>query len=218
MQSFLCNQREPATKGGGVQGVRACMAMPLTRDCAHYIHLTWPLTHSCGSLMAALYWELGWEVGVVKRLMEESGINWGYFIDHNPFEPHCNCHPNNYIVLPPVSNITIPSTHLFPHLVPPIPLPHTLSHSFFPTPFLSHTSPLPPHTSSQGEGKLLAPVDFDLAFRGERFFSPYTGQGDTELFHSWVHTEYEEMGRTLGGDQSNTGVQTATTLSVSVLP
>ncbi|KAL5476146.1 hypothetical protein EMCRGX_G026057 [Ephydatia muelleri] len=115
----------------------------------------------CGSLMAALYWELGWEVGVVKRLMEECGINWGYFIDHNPFEPHCNCHPNNFIILPP------------------------------------------------GEEKLLAPVDFDLAFRGERFFSPYTGQGDTELFQSWIHTEYEEMGRTLGGDQSNTGVQTS---------
>eukprot|EP00731_Ephydatia_muelleri_P030286 Em0021g809a len=117
----------------------------------------------CGSLMAALYWELGWEVGVVKRLMEECGINWGYFIDHNPFEPHCNCHPNNFIILPPVSDII------------------------------------------DGEEKLLAPVDFDLAFRGERFFSPYTGQGDTELFQSWIHTEYEEMGRTLGGDQSNTG-------------
>ena len=63
----------------------------------------------------------------------------------------------------------------------------------------------------------MAPVDFDLAFRGERFFSPYTGQPDAELFHSWIHTEYEEMGRTLGGDISNTGVQVATTSSVSTL-
>ena len=58
--------------------------------------------NSCGSLMALLHWQLGREVGAVKRLLEEEGINWGYFIDHNPFEPHCNAHPNNFVVLPPV--------------------------------------------------------------------------------------------------------------------
>jgi hypothetical protein len=26
-------------------------------------------------------------------------ISWGYFIDHNLFEPHCNAHPNNFLVL-----------------------------------------------------------------------------------------------------------------------
>ena len=39
---------------------------------------------------------------MVKRLLEINGVNWGYFLDHNPFEPHCNSHPNNFIVLPPV--------------------------------------------------------------------------------------------------------------------
>ena len=60
-------------------------------------------THRHGSLMALLYWQLGWEVGVVKRLLATNQINWGYFFDHNPFEPHCNAHPNNFVVLPPVS-------------------------------------------------------------------------------------------------------------------
>ena len=58
---------------------------------------------SCGSLTALLTWQLGWEVGAVKRILEANDINWGYFFDHNPFEPHCNSHPNNFIVLPPVS-------------------------------------------------------------------------------------------------------------------
>ena len=52
--------------------------------------------------MALLYWTVGWEMGVVKRALEGSGINWGYFFDHNPFEPHCNSHPNNFLILPPV--------------------------------------------------------------------------------------------------------------------
>lgn len=55
--------------------------------------------------MALVYWTVGWEMGVVKRALETEGINWGYFFDHNPFEPHCNAHPNNFIVLPPVSQL-----------------------------------------------------------------------------------------------------------------
>jgi hypothetical protein len=31
-------------------------------------------------------------------------ISWGYFTDHSPFEPHCNAHPNNFIVLDPMSS------------------------------------------------------------------------------------------------------------------
>ena len=58
--------------------------------------------------MALLYWQLGWEVGVVKRCLKENDINWGYFFDHNPFEPHCNAHPNNFVVLPPVSCVCVP--------------------------------------------------------------------------------------------------------------
>ncbi|CAI8015944.1 hypothetical protein GBAR_LOCUS9845 [Geodia barretti] len=54
-----------------------------------------------GSVLAALYWRLGWEVGVVSSTLATNGINWGYFFDHNPFEPHCNQHPNNFVILPP---------------------------------------------------------------------------------------------------------------------
>lgn len=46
----------------------------------------------------------GAEVGKVKRLLDENEISWGYFTDHNPFEPHCNAHPNNLVVLDPLSN------------------------------------------------------------------------------------------------------------------
>ena len=62
---------------------------------------------SFGSLTALLYWTVGWEMGVVKRALEAARVNWGYFFDHNPFEPHCNTHPNNFILLPPVCFITL---------------------------------------------------------------------------------------------------------------
>ena len=56
-------------------------------------------------MLAALYWRLGWEVGVVSSTLATNGLNWGYFFDHNPFEPHCNQHPNNFVILPPVSGV-----------------------------------------------------------------------------------------------------------------
>ena len=46
----------------------------------------------------------GAEAGKVKRLLDEKDISWGYFTDHNPFEPHCNAHPNNLVVLDPTEN------------------------------------------------------------------------------------------------------------------
>lgn len=69
--------------------------------------------HSHGSLLAALYLRLGWEVGVVSRTLLTNQINWGYFLDHSPFEPHCNHHPNNFIILPPVSAYDIVD-HMMP--------------------------------------------------------------------------------------------------------
>ena len=36
--------------------------------------------------------------------MLNAGISWGYFFDHSPFEPHCNAHPNNFLVLPSDQN------------------------------------------------------------------------------------------------------------------
>ena len=40
----------------------------------------------------------------MKRVLDEAEISWGYFTDHNPFEPHCNAHPNNLVVLDPTKN------------------------------------------------------------------------------------------------------------------
>eukprot|EP00753_Platysulcus_tardus_P006318 PLAT1408.2.p1 GENE.PLAT1408.2~~PLAT1408.2.p1 ORF type:complete len:464 (+),score=217.45 PLAT1408.2:367-1758(+) len=57
-------------------------------------------------LLPELYWRLGHECGAVLRLLRDADINWGYFIDHNPFEPHCNAHPNNLVVLPPAPGRT----------------------------------------------------------------------------------------------------------------
>lgn len=42
---------------------------------------------------------LGYEVGRVFRLLLQNEVNWGYYFDHDPFMPHCNAHPNNFIVL-----------------------------------------------------------------------------------------------------------------------
>eukprot|EP00118_Oscarella_pearsei_P010864 m.68925 g.68925 ORF g.68925 m.68925 type:complete len:180 (+) comp35570_c0_seq7:1954-2493(+) len=53
-----------------------------------------------GSCLAQLYWRLGQETGFFKRLLEDNDISWGYFFDHNPYEPHCNSHPNNFVVIP----------------------------------------------------------------------------------------------------------------------
>ncbi len=60
-------------------------------------------TPTLTGLLSSVYRRVGWEMGVVKRVLEAGRVNWGYFFDHNPFEPHCNAHPNNFIVLPPVN-------------------------------------------------------------------------------------------------------------------
>ena len=33
------------------------------------------------------------------RILIENEINWGFYFDHNPYEPHCNAHPNNFVIL-----------------------------------------------------------------------------------------------------------------------
>ena len=48
-----------------------------------------------------IFTRCGAECGKIKRLLDEKEISWGYFSDHNPFEPHCNAHPNNLVVLDP---------------------------------------------------------------------------------------------------------------------
>ena len=62
---------------------------------------------STGSVLQALaliFARCGAECGKVKRLLDEAEISWGYFTDHNPYEPHCNAHPNNFLVIDPIQN------------------------------------------------------------------------------------------------------------------
>ena len=40
--------------------------------------------------------------------MAENDISWGFFIDHCPFQPHCNAHPNNFCVWPDTDSILAP--------------------------------------------------------------------------------------------------------------
>ena len=70
----------------------------------------------------------------------------------------------------------------------------------------THAHTYTTHTQTQGSGKLLAPVDFDLAFSRQSFISPYSGAPDDELFDSWLASENTEMERALAGEQANTGV------------
>ena len=46
----------------------------------------------------------GTEAGKIKRILDENLISWGYFTDHNQFQPHCNAHANNFVVVDPRSN------------------------------------------------------------------------------------------------------------------
>ena len=66
------------------------------------------LRNSDASLLAKIipltFIRCGVETGKIKRLLDEHEISWGYFTDHNPFEPHCNAHPNNVVVLDPTKN------------------------------------------------------------------------------------------------------------------
>lgn len=55
--------------------------------------------HSLTDLLSTLFSRIGFEAGLVKRVLDENLISWGFFIDHNLFEPHCNAHPNNFLVL-----------------------------------------------------------------------------------------------------------------------
>jgi hypothetical protein len=48
-----------------------------------------------------IFARIGAEAGKSTRVKDENLISWGYFTDHNPFEPHCNAHPNNFIVMFP---------------------------------------------------------------------------------------------------------------------
>jgi len=105
-------------------------------------------------LLASMTWEIGKEVGEVKRILQDKNISWGYFFDHNPFEPHCNSHPNNFLVL-------------------------------------------------ENQSKLLAPIDFDMAFNFEEFIDTVnTGENDFGLFQNWVNCERVNLELALAGQEN----------------
>ena len=56
---------------------------------------------AAGTALAHLVWRIGREAGEFCGLLRDNEISWGYYCDHNPFEPHNNAHPNNFLVLPP---------------------------------------------------------------------------------------------------------------------
>jgi hypothetical protein len=58
--------------------------------------------------METLLERIGWEMGQIKRIFCQKGINWGFFNDHG--EWHCNAHLNNFIVKfpTPYKRFTLP--------------------------------------------------------------------------------------------------------------
>lgn len=112
-----------------------------------------------GSVLGKLVWNIGYEAGYIKRLLQNNDISWGYFIDHNPFEPHCNAHPNNFLVLDPLKY-----------------------------------------------DKLLAPVDFDMAYTFQGFINTIEenklGQQDYKMFQNWVNSERVALEQGLAGQEN----------------
>ena len=51
------------------------------------------------STLLNIYIRIGYEVGKIKRLMQDANINWGSYIDRGS-SYHCNAHSNNLVVLP----------------------------------------------------------------------------------------------------------------------
>ena len=46
-----------------------------------------------------IYVRIGYEVGRIKKRLQEAHINWGSYIDRG-FDYHCNAHSNNLVILP----------------------------------------------------------------------------------------------------------------------
>ena len=78
----------------------ACPDFPLSwLPETHPDHHSSLSTEALTSSLCLLAYQVGREAGEVKRRLQDAEISWGYFIDHNPFEPHCNAHQNNFIIL-----------------------------------------------------------------------------------------------------------------------
>lgn len=123
--------------------------------------------------IALIYARCGAECGKVKRLLDEAEISWGYFTDHNPFEPHCNAHPNNFLVVDPASN---------PHKCITAALDFDLAFDF--KSFLNTVAPDPEVFTDEE----------NLMIQKERFCT-----NDSVQFDDWLNSEKYELEKALGG-------------------
>jgi hypothetical protein len=80
---------------------------------------------------------LGAQVGSILRWMHEHEMVWGYFIDHDMCEPHCNSHPNNLVMI-------IPNDMLSLQMVAPV----DFDMSYRKCEFVSLLDPSEPHDLS----------------------------------------------------------------------
>lgn len=118
----------------------------------------------------------GAEAGKVKRVLDENELSWGYFTDHNPFEPHCNAHPNNLVVLDPLSNE-------FANMLGVLDL--DLAYSF--DTFVNTIEPDP----------IMFTDEDNLNIQRGKY-----GTKDREQFDDWINSEKYELELALGGQEA----------------
>eukprot|EP00026_Physarum_polycephalum_P006469 Phypoly_transcript_06512.p1 GENE.Phypoly_transcript_06512~~Phypoly_transcript_06512.p1 ORF type:complete len:541 (+),score=92.99 Phypoly_transcript_06512:100-1722(+) len=70
------------------------------------------------SLLPALYWRLGWEVGKILHIIHNAQISWGTYPDK--LGMHCNAHPNNLVLLPPRTDTDNDSPDIYVPLLAPL--------------------------------------------------------------------------------------------------
>ena len=109
--------------------------------------------------------------------MDEQALSWGYFTDHNPFEPHCNAHPNNFLVLdlqaPPPSHHPSKAADTTPKILAP--LDFDMTYEF-----------------CEGQAFVSTLEDVPASY----------GSGDREQFDSWSGQEKYELEKALGGEEN----------------
>ena len=57
-----------------------------------------------GEVLAHTVWKLGREAGKIRRILNDNGISWGFYYDHDPNKPVNSSVPDNMVLLPKGSN------------------------------------------------------------------------------------------------------------------
>ena len=137
------------------------------------------LTKSANSIVksiALIFARCGAEAGKIKRLLDENEISWGYFTDHNPYEPHCNAHPNNLIVIDPTKN---QNSNILATL--------DFDLAFDAESFINTIAPDPEIFTDQE----------NLEIQQKLY-----GTNDMEQFDAWLNSEKYELEMALGGNEN----------------